>query len=284
MKESAKAYLAGLLDAEGYCTVVRGRIKNKYDAYSCRVGIVNTYRPIMTWIVKNFGGSFRTFKNRPTHHYLTYEWTPASSKHSEKILSYIFPFLVIKKRKAEQLLKLYKLNGCWAPDVRQQAYELIRKCNFGSVTTDTPSFPGKLFHSYFSGFFDGEGTIVVSKKNGCKKPYYVLGIRIGNTDPRPLNRASKIYQRPVHSMKTKGLPFFMLDFSNHETQESFLVRSLPYLKIKREQALLALTIIRSHHVRDEQQREEWFLEMKRLKTIGKKIQSELTGDGKSVLV
>jgi hypothetical protein len=289
MKDKTRAYLAGLLDAEGHCTVVKGDV-NGCAAYSCRFGITNTYRPIMNWIVRNFGGSYRLLSNkRPRHHKITYEWHPSSGPHANKILSSILPYIIVKRCQASLLMQLYELDSTWNPNKRDKIYRSVWKLNhpeeFGSVTTEMPSFPNKLFNAYFAGFFDGEGTICISKKWGKKNKnwYYVLCIRVGNTNPVALYEAGSLYGQRVLPRKSKGCPFFMLELSKQIRQEKFLLTSLPYMQIKKEQAILALNIIRSRYQRNSM-RDKWYHQMKALKNVGKKTQSELIGDDKSAFV
>lgn len=288
MKERTKAYLAGLLDAEGHCAIVKAQCKDS-TVYSTRLGIVNTFRPIIEWLVSNFGGSYRIDKPiRPAHHKVAYQWYPEGRSHMAKVLTHAIPYLQIKKRQAQLLLQSCELNGQRVPEVRKEIFDQVWALNSSSVTTESPSFPWKnnLINAYFAGFFDGEGTISISKKfsKDTETYYYVLNVRIGCTAQKLMAEMTRIYGGNFSSYvgpNPKHKTVFYWDASSHDVQERFLLKMLPYLKIKREQARLALNLIRLHHRKDAALREQFYLEMRHLKEQGKMRQSELTGDSES---
>lgn len=89
------AYVAGLIDGEGSITVSHGRPV---------VYIYNTSLALMEWIVAHVGGAFRVSHcagRSPCH-----VWTVASARNVHRLLSMVLEFLVIKRDKALNHLRL----------------------------------------------------------------------------------------------------------------------------------------------------------------------------------
>lgn len=103
-------WLAGFMDGEGaimICKFQRHDSKSKSPQYALRLSIVNTELPVLEHIKHEFGGyinnghgayslknmKFKTFKP-------VYEWC-ATDITALKILKRIFPYLLLKKERAE---------------------------------------------------------------------------------------------------------------------------------------------------------------------------------------
>lgn len=99
------------------------------------------------------------------------------------------------------------------------------------------------FRSYLAGFFDGEGTILITRRydgnRGCR---YYLSVRIANTCLEILNDCQSVWGGYIYKVKRA---------ENHHKQaycwyinvakaEIFLRDMLPYLRVKREEAEIAL--------------------------------------------
>ena len=92
--------------------------------------------------------------------------------------------------------------------------------------------------AYIAGFFDGEGSIFISKS---KKQYY-LGITISNTNLSVLESIQRVMGGEISKSpdnRENRLQLFRLRLYSSEAKK-FLERLLPYLKIKKEQARLAI--------------------------------------------
>ena len=98
MTEFDKAYVAGFFDGEGYISIEKKQL-------NLRVGIANTNKDIMEWIHINFGGQMQKVNAEKYKHKPCYLWR-ASSKQAENFLKYIYPFLKVKKLRAEIAFKL----------------------------------------------------------------------------------------------------------------------------------------------------------------------------------
>jgi hypothetical protein len=99
--------------------------------------------------------------------------------------------------------------------------------------------------AYLAGFFDGEGNIDINyKSDGKGRKYYMLRIRVSQLNPAPLKllkgrfggnirieklRTTKIVNRPLWTWECSTLSAMLA-----------LKSMVPYLLIKREEALIAI--------------------------------------------
>ncbi len=115
MIDTKLAYLAGLIDSDGHITVAKSEPSQRDRARSTIhypiVGITNTDKRMMEWVLENFGGSYgsrmgqkmkaksleRGWKER-------YDWRMTGKK-SLTLLEDILPYLVVKRDRAELVLQ-----------------------------------------------------------------------------------------------------------------------------------------------------------------------------------
>lgn len=93
---------------------------------------------------------------------------------------------------------------------------------------------------YAAGLLDSEGSIVISLNK--KKNDHSLMVHITNTNDIPLNKGKNKWGGTVHlktNNKLKRKPCFVWVLQG-KTAENFLLSVLPFLRIKKEQALLAI--------------------------------------------
>ncbi|MHA1627255.1 MAG: LAGLIDADG family homing endonuclease [Candidatus Asgardarchaeia archaeon] len=92
--------------------------------------------------------------------------------------------------------------------------------------------------AYIAGFFDGEGSIFISKS----KKQYFLTVSISNTNLHVLEEVQKIIGGNISKSpdnRENSSELFKLRLYCNEAKK-FLEKILPYLKIKKEQAKLAI--------------------------------------------
>lgn len=102
----------------------------------------------------------------------------------------------------------------------------------------------KLQKAYLAGLFDGEGYVgIVRRKTKTRKPYYHnLQVEVANTHKPTIDRVNKLFPGCVYSYKpTKLTRKLCWDWrvSSHNAVR-FLKTILPYLRIKRVQAVLGI--------------------------------------------
>jgi len=135
---SMREYLAGLIDGEGtiYIKKTTYRIRNqKYSdcvnpQYYPVIQVKLTIPTPLLYLKKKYGGTLykekRIYKGKNSFESRKIIWVyQATHKISIKILTDIYPFLIIKKENAQCLLELIKLKN--KVKVRTYPKELIRK-------------------------------------------------------------------------------------------------------------------------------------------------------------
>jgi len=110
MNKEIYAYMAGMLDGEGYIGLSRfkGGINNRYKkkwTFKARVVVANCNLDLLKWIQKHFGG-YITKKTKGVNDYQGYNLTIG---YHEKWLPKVIPFMVGKKKKAELLIEAVRL-------------------------------------------------------------------------------------------------------------------------------------------------------------------------------
>lgn len=114
MKKTDIAYIAGLIDGEGYIGI------KKTPAYKCQDRQTNGYyariqirmvdEQAIKFIAENLGGWYYKEKPHTVKGRLLYCYQ-ASNKAADKILTILLPFLKVKKSVAETVLSLRKLQS-----------------------------------------------------------------------------------------------------------------------------------------------------------------------------
>lgn len=93
------SYLAGIFDGEGYINLA----KRKYIHF--RLGIANTHRPLIEWIASKIQGSkVYTHKSKNPQWRDDYRWCLDGNLRVRSVLKVLFPYLIVKREKAEQTL------------------------------------------------------------------------------------------------------------------------------------------------------------------------------------
>ena len=260
MKEHTKAYAAGIMDAEGCLSVDPMRRKDVLTSYA-RISFSNTDRRIHKWLVKMFGGQFsridRNKSNRPDYWKTEYRWNPNGVKHSSWFLSQILPYLTIKKREAEILLDYYALHSQQSKEILAKRKNLIvqsKDAKDRSVETETQKFSWKpnLINAYFAGLLDGDGCITI-QKSPLKAGYTVYGghVSIVNTYSPVVYSAAEMYggRSYLRTKETENrFSSFQWQLRKKKPIELVLLKLLPYLILKRDQAKVLLEFSRLPHL------------------------------------
>lgn len=97
------AYLAGLIDGEGTVALHRHpQYKRDRIQYRPRVLVVNTHRGVLEHLRTVFGGSITMQTKGITD---LYQWRVVGMADVKRILDGCMPFLIIKRERAEHLLR-----------------------------------------------------------------------------------------------------------------------------------------------------------------------------------
>jgi hypothetical protein len=141
--KSKLAYLAAMLDGEGYFSISRTTIydrnHNPYPAFDLQIGIANTSTKLMKWLVSNFGQSYRPLSHRTNTFAkkVCYQWKMERRENQELLTLAVLPYLVIKKEQAKTALRYIRLPRV-DPKARMKLHLLMKSLNKpASVTTNT---------------------------------------------------------------------------------------------------------------------------------------------------
>lgn len=276
MKEKTKAYMAGLLDAEGSFYIGRFARPHGIISYNPDVRISSKHLPTIKWAVQNFGGTYYASRDGE------YSWQYSSQIHAGRFLDLVIPYLVLKRLEAEVLRQYISLDGKPNPAVREKLFrECQRLKNRSSLTTNTPNFPitqKNLRNAYFAGFFDGDGWASITKAgrpDGGKQ--YQRFVALSQTDSGMAKHLKTVYGGTIdfRPAKPNCLPQYQWAVRSSQQQEIFLLSVIPYLIEKRERANLVLQMIRLGPAICPAKRESLWKKMRILN--GKMIESDLHG-------
>lgn len=139
MSKLQSAYLAGLIDGEGYIGIMMNRRGNKKNFHSAKdyiytpvLKVCMTDKDTIEWLYRSFGGTFET---RKAHHNAkeSYGWMCRKALVG-KFLRYLYPYLRVKKKQAEIIFRfpigkpgILLSKEIW--DKRDKLYEEIRTLN-----------------------------------------------------------------------------------------------------------------------------------------------------------
>ena len=283
MKETTKAYVAGLIDAEGCYTLSKHIRPEGYAMYDPLIRFTTSHLPTAKWVKENFGGYFSTKDWKDSQWKTYHQWRIGNDTEAASFLTLIQPYIWMKTPEAEILQEYYLLRGIQNRPAREAVYQkMVAHRERKSVTTNTSdfSFTDNIANAYLAGVFDGEGSIYFVETKGTIR----LDVSLGNTSEPLVYAYQNIFggstrKRPPHN---GVLPMFEWKIGKQSDLEKFLLAMLPYLVTKREQAKLALEFTRT--------RKSLSLEEGRqIKTQtsilnGKMRESELTGDRESAEV
>jgi hypothetical protein len=267
LKEKTKAYVAGLLDAEGCIEIAKGILPNTIQ-YLSRLKISNKDKRVMNYLVSHFGG---TFKKEPNNDDWMYNWRITNAKHMTWFLSTILPYTQIKTQEALVALEYCNLNGVKDPQRREVLYLRSRELKDRSVETKTQGFSDKdkLVNAYYAALFDGEGDISIDRfyPRGRESACYYGHVRCKNTFKPIIDLMVPRYAgatSTIHENHSDWSPQRVWRLSRKDYLEKFLLKTLPYLIIKRDRAKLLLNFIRLKIGPQHEQRQRMFDEMYKL--------------------
>lgn len=106
------------------------------------------------------------------------------------------------------------------------------------------------WHAYVAGFFDGEGCIIIARRRASRTAYsdnhqVWLGAAQRTTYVDVLNDIQHTFGGSVRSLNNRPRQSPISEWSviKRADQRRFLEAVLPYLRVKREQALVALEFL-----------------------------------------
>jgi hypothetical protein len=247
MEKKAWPYMAGIMDSEGSISLSISRKSSGYECFNLMIQVTNTDRRLMDWMVSNFGGMFYTEikRNSFSPGSKVFRWSVYGREKQETFLLGLIPHLVIKKQQAIKGLDFLRL-GRGDNQKRRDLWEQMKYLN--SIEVEIPDILSKPkpneASGYVAGYIDGDGTI-------CGTYHRSMNISIVSTDFVIIkwllaNFGGKFYtkinERP--DFKKAPKPIHQWFLSGAKNKELFLLRTIPYMMLKKEQAKLLLEILR----------------------------------------
>ena len=99
-------YVAGIIDGEGYVSIDRN---SKVGRSLVGKAVVQMASPIIPKLLKKqFGGNYRHYERKNPNQSTAHTWA-SNGRQSVKFLKKILPMLILKKRQAELVIRLYEL-------------------------------------------------------------------------------------------------------------------------------------------------------------------------------
>lgn len=139
------SYMAALIDAEGGVflsrTILHTSAGNEYYGYDLKVSVANISMKLMKWMVKFFGGEFRSKQKGKLGKHVCYEWfCNGGYTKLELFLLAILPYMIIKREQANIALQFIRLHGEVNPERRAELHAKMVSLNSGKTPeTNTPN-------------------------------------------------------------------------------------------------------------------------------------------------
>ena len=248
MNETDLAYVAGMFDGEGCILIVKQHPER--NTFRLDVRVTSTDFPLLESLKENFGG---WVGNQPDNKNVKKcrraRYWAASSKTAFVFLKKIAPFLRIKKEQAGLAIEFQERIEKVGVNELEPSEVLARegyKARLSALKNPQPQERIALSGlsqsekdvAYAAGMLDGDGTILVCSA----KTSHWLSVRITNTDRFVLEQMKSFFGGGIGSKndgQKRTRPCW--DWSAQgKGAASFLGKVLPYLTIKRNQAILAL--------------------------------------------
>ena len=108
IKKETLAYLAGIIDGEGYIGIKKDQIKNRgiNPAYYERMSVANVNKPVIEMFFKLFNcGNIQFHKPSKLSKRGYWSWEVTNLK-ATLVVKQIYPYLLIKKPEAKIIIKL----------------------------------------------------------------------------------------------------------------------------------------------------------------------------------
>jgi len=107
IEKTVLAYLAGMIDADGYITITRSIRKGK-NYFAAQIGIAGTKRQPHDLAASMWGGKVSTYIPKNPEHRPQHQWQ-RMGKSAVSVIESIYPYLLIKKENAELALELQEM-------------------------------------------------------------------------------------------------------------------------------------------------------------------------------
>lgn len=262
------AYIAGILDGDGYISLMKSLTAQALPYYQAKVGVVQLWPgEALRLIGKSLGGTVFG----PTHRdgqRPTVRWE-IWNKRAAIIICRLLPHLRVKLRQAQLLLEAQRILDTHAAGERRQAKLeniriTIKKLNRGQEGDGENSVEGSSLKPIgkprndrgsdatilpcLAGIMDSDGNFKIERKRRVKRmvnPFYRIAIRASQVHPSPaIEVFAERFGGNVRVRKSGGVGHRPLAYWSlyDASAEPAIAALLPYLVIKAPEARLLLRL------------------------------------------
>lgn len=276
-------YIAGFFDAEGSIHIFNNAGRSKYLG----VSITNTNKKVLEKI-HSFIGLGYIVKSKRNAESIKQDYKVCyklrlSTRDAAKFLKSLLPYLIIKKRQAKLAIKFQSgilLNKKVQDritvkehnrrdDIKQNISDLCK--DYGSVYLSPDNCPS---YSYYAGFIDGEGCIVIRKTQHkrMKNKSYCLVLNVVN-QANIFEPLKKRFGGSVSKNKCKCFSYYVSSIKAY----NLLSKIEKYLIVKKKESVIGREFsemiqkntgkygVNGIPVEDLNKREKYFLSLKKRK-------------------
>lgn len=251
------SYAAGAIDGDGAIYIVK-----ESSAYIPFVQLVKKFGNLISSFKRDFGGNVGSLKPKKAHHAPLHYWRLKGSENCKDFIKGVLNFLVYKKERAqvlneyieanpfvrgktlnpEQILERekYHIKLC---SLNDEAY--LQKISMVSKTYANNEDP--CFWAYMAGIMDTDGSFSLKRQKGqsdTKNLRYIPCIQMSMASLDVINhiRRNCVYGTVCVVKNKSCIRGFHYAWSIAKKQDSaeFIEKILPYLKEKKDQALILL--------------------------------------------
>lgn len=272
-------YLAGFVDGEGYLGLAKIPRRSRSTEYCLRVSLHNTNRRVLSQIQRSWGGVLVSVGQAKR------AWKPAyalvwTNALAALLLHEIAPYLKVKFEQAAALLDFHRRvtrlprardsKGRLLPmsqeevQLREAFYQNLRRMNMRGAaahvwrTRRGSPVLGRMPPSaaYLAGFIDAEGALMITKStpSDARSPQYRARLSVSNTKKAVLLELQGAYGGILVNQAARVTGWsdaYQLVWTDGRVH-TVLLAVAPWLRIKREQAKILVSLVR--HIRGTRQR------------------------------
>lgn len=249
------SYIAGLIDGDGSISLIRESRATGFKYHPC-IQLSNVFEGMIDLLYQTFGGC-KKIKSRQLHAKKTqYVWNVRGLESCKNVLEKIIPYVVLKKKQCEKLLKFVCDPSKYNPEMERMEIQGFNNDSLtlaGNVCKQARknSIAGS-FWAYFSGIIDTEGSFSVKKGSpswGCKNYRYtpMIQLTMASFDTMNFIRKNFCFGRvcfPKATCTQRGFTYKLMIVKANECVE-MINQMLPYLVFKKEAALELLNFCKN---------------------------------------
>jgi hypothetical protein len=97
------AYFAGIVDGEGTIDFIKNKNRCRKEV-APRLKVGNTDSRLINWLLAEIGGRCYKYHPKNKRHKPCYEWFVSGVQNIRPLLCAVFPYLIIKQKKAKEIL------------------------------------------------------------------------------------------------------------------------------------------------------------------------------------